>query len=371
MGNTIKNEYRPETVTPPGGTIQDILDERSMTQVELAERMGRSKEFINRLIHGRDALSQDVALELERVLNVPARFWNQREQQYREAEARQEEHYRLERFVDWMKQTFPISDMKKRGWLPDCDNEVAQVDAVLDYFGVASPAEWQSVWMNPETKAAFRKTLAFASEPGAVSAWLRYGELEARKIDAAPYEKSSFKQALQEIRSLTVESPEIFQSEMRALCKYAGVALVLTPQVEGARISGATRWIAPDRALIQMSLRYKTNDHFWFTFFHEAGHLLLHGKREIFLEGSQDEMPPEKEKEANAFAARTLIPQKEYQAFVRAGAFDRESLQAFADALGIAPGIVVGRLQHEKVIPWKSRLNKLKQSFTWEFAGAP
>jgi len=371
MGKQIQNEYVPESVTPPGATIQDILDEQGMTQVELAERMGRAKEFINRLIHGKDTLSQDVALELERVLGVPARFWNQREHQYREAEARQRERSCLKEFVDWMKETIPVRDMTNKGWLPACDDEVDQVDAVLDYFGVASPDEWESIWMNPETKAAFRKTLAFASEPGAVAAWLRYGEREAHKRDGASYDKQSFKEALEDIRGLTTESPDTFEPAMIELCQHVGVALVFTPQVEGAKVSGATRWLTPNLALIQMSLRYKTNDHFWFTFFHEAGHVLLHGKRDIFLEGSEEEMPAEKEEEANAFAAKTLIPSKEYRPFVEAGNFSMRSVRTFAESLGIAPGIVVGRLQHDELVPWGTHLNKLKRSFQWTEDAVP
>jgi plasmid maintenance system antidote protein VapI len=365
MGNTVKNEYTPETVSPPGATIQDILDERSMTQVELAERMGRTKEFINRLIHGNETLSQKVALELERVLNVPARFWNQREHLYRESLARQAERSKLETFVDWMKDTIPVNDMTKRGWLPKCDSDVERVDKVLDFFGVASPKEWESIWMNPQTKAAFRKTLTFASDPGAVAAWLQYGEREAEKRDVQPFDKKAFKDALERIRPLTREHPDVFVPRMHELCHEAGVALVLTPQVEGAKVSGATRWLQSDLALIQMSLRYKTNDHFWFTFFHEAGHVLLHGKRDVFLEDSEEEMPKEKEDEANRFAGRTLIPPPKYRVFTERGVFTTSSVQDFAEEIQIAPGIVVGRLQHDKQVPWNSRLSKLKQSFRW------
>jgi plasmid maintenance system antidote protein VapI len=365
MGNTVQNEYTPETVSPPGATIQDILDERGMTQVELAERMGRTKEFVNRLIHGKETLSQKVALELERVLSVPARFWNQREHLYQESVARQAERSKLETFVDWMKETIPVKDMTKRGWLPECSSDIERVDKVLDFFGVASPKEWESIWMNPQTKAAFRKTLTFASEPGSVAAWLQKGERDAEELDVQPYDRDTFKQALEEVRPLTRESPDVFFPAVDELCRNAGVAWVLTPQVKGAKVSGATRWLRSDLALVQMSLRYKTDDQFWFTFFHEAGHVLLHGKRDVFLEGSEEEMPKEKEEEANRFAGRTLIPPPKYRAFIERGVFTIDSVRSFAEDIQIAPGIVVGRLQYDKHVPWKSRLNKLKTSFRW------
>lgn len=365
MGKTAENEYTPTTVTPPGGTIKDILDEQGMTQAELAERMGRSEKFISNLINGEATLSQTVALELERVLNVPAHFWNNREQQYREALARKKEHSRAGSFVDWMRDCIPVRDMIQFGWIDDKDDRAEQVKAVLGFFGVNSPEEWESIWLNPETRAAFRKTLAFASEPGAVATWLRYGERRAKELGCAPYDREAFKQTLQEIRTLSHTPPDDFDHVMQERCRDAGVALVFTPQVEGARISGATRWIGKSTPLIQMSLRYKTDDHFWFTFFHEAGHVLLHGKRDVFLEDTEGDEATEKEQEANDFASDFLIPPKAYNAFVEADTFTRSAVRSFADEQEIAPGIVVGRLQHDGHLGWRTHLNRLKRSLQW------
>lgn len=365
MGNAVENEYTPTTVTPPGGTIKDLLDEQGMTQAELAERMGRSTKFISNLVNGEATLSQKVALELERVLNVPVHFWNNREQQYREALARKEEHSRARSFVDWMRDCIPVRDMINFGWIDAKDDDAVQVKAVLGFFGVNSPEEWKSIWLNPETRAAFRKTLAFASEPGAVATWLRYGEQQARTMHCAPYKSSSFKQTLKEIRGLSHSPPDDFDQVMQEQCRKSGVALVFTPQVEGARISGATRWMGKSTPLIQMSLRYKTDDHFWFTFFHEAGHVLLHGKRDVFLEGTEADEPMQKEQEADTFAANFLIPRNAYNAFVEADAFTVSSVQDFAKEQSIAPGIIVGRLQHDGRLAWSTHLNKLKRSLQW------
>jgi len=365
MGKTVENEYNPNSVSPPGGTIRDILDERGISQAELAERMGRSEKFVSNLVHGEAPLTQETALQLERVLNVPAHFWNSREQQYREALAREEEETDLQSFVEWMDECIPVGDMVECGWIPKRDRETDQVREVLDFFGVTSPQEWESIWLNPETKAAFRKTLAFASEPGGVAAWLRYGERVAQDLGCSPYDEETFKEALREIRTLSLELPDGFDRTMREKCRRAGVALVFTPQVEGAKISGATRWLKKDKALVQMSLRYKTDDQFWFTFFHEAAHVLLHGKRDVFLEDTEEEDQDGKEQEADDFAANFLIPEDEYEAFVEAEDFSFASVRSFAERQGIAPGIVVGRLQHDGHLPWKTRLNSLKRSLRW------
>jgi plasmid maintenance system antidote protein VapI/Zn-dependent peptidase ImmA (M78 family) len=365
MGKTVENEYNPSSVSPPGGTIRDILDERGISQAELAERMGRSEKFVSNLVHGEAPLKQETALQLERVLNVPAHFWNRREQQYREALAREEEETDFQSFVEWMDEHIPVGDMVECGWIQKRNRETDQVREVLDFFGVTSPQEWESIWMNPETKAAFRKTLAFASEPGGVAAWLRYGERAAQDLDCPPYDEETFKDALREIRTLSLELPDGFDRTMREKCRRAGVVLVFTPQVEGAKISGATRWLKKDKALVQMSLRYKTDDQFWFTFFHEAAHVLLHGKRDVFLEDTEEDDQDGKEQEADDFAANFLIPEDDYEAFVEAEDFSFASVRSFAETQGIAPGIVVGRLQHDGNLPWETRLNGLKQSLRW------
>jgi hypothetical protein len=236
---------------------------------------------------------------------------------------------------------------------------------VLIFFGVASPREWHEVWFNP--RVAFRQTLAYISEPGAVAAWLREGELQAQGIYCEPFDEDRFRAALQQIRSLTVEPPEVFESQMRSICAGAGVAVALVKQFDQSKVSGATRWLTPDKALLQLSLRYKTNDHFWFSFFHESGHILIHGKRDAFLEdGGEDGNAKRKEKEADKFARDFLIDADSYGAFVQRTKpyFSKDKIRSFAAEQGIAPGIVVGRLQHDQHISY-ANCNELKQRFDW------
>lgn len=360
--------FTPDYISPPGETLEDVLDERGMTQAELADRTGLSRKTVNEIIKGKAPITSDTALHLERVLGVPARFWNAREHQYREALARQEETEKLTQHSDWVN-GFPYREMANMGLVAWVDGRAK--DAVprrgrelLDYFGVASPEQWQHVWLQPS--AAFRKALTFTSNPEPVSAWLRYGEKVAlEKLETRPYDEKRFKAVLHEIRGLTRESPEVFCERMVRGCADAGVAVVFTPQLPKARISGATQWLRPDLALVQLSLRYRTNDHFWFTFFHEAAHILLHGKRDVFLEGSDDKSEQEKEEEANRWAASFLIPEAKMNAFLARGEWSHEAVLSFAEDVGIAPGIVVGQLQHREFIPY-THLNGLKQKFEWQ-----
>ncbi len=210
---------------------------------------------------------------------------------------------------------------------------------------------------------AFRLSPSFKSEPGAVAAWLRMGELAAAKHESADFDADVFKGVLARIRSLTRDLPKDFASVVCRECNSAGVSVVFVPELPGTRVWGATRWLSPSRALIQLSLRYKTDDHLWFTFFHEAGHILLHGRRDVFLEDDQRSRI-EKEAEADAFAREWLIPAARYRMFCRLGAYTCAAVSRFAFELGIAPGVVVGRLQHDGHID-RSHCNNLKRKVDW------
>ena len=356
-----RNEYAPERVSPPGETLQDLLEERGMSQAELAERTGRPRKTINEIVQGKSAITPETALQLERVLSVPARFWNNREANYREHLARKEDETELGKSLGWLRD-LPVSFMIKKSWIEKRARRVDQSRVVLAFFGVSSPAHWSQMFKSQ--RAHFRQSSAFAIKAGAVAAWLRQGELQARDTVTDGFEKETFLLVLQEVRLLTKEPPAVFEEKLPRLCARAGVAVVFVPPPPGCRACGATQWVSPTKALIQLSLRYKTDDQLWFTFFHEAGHILKHSKRTVFLEGPKPRQG-RMEDEANRFASEILIPQTDYLAFVEGGNFSRSAITEFASSIGVAPGIVVGRLQHDQHLPWNSPCSSLKRSFRW------
>lgn len=362
MSRQIQNQYTPDYVSPPGDTILEKIQELGMSQVELARRTGRPTKTINEIIQGKASITPQTAMQLERVLSIPASFWNTRERQYRLHLAQVEDQIKLGENIEWLNK-FPVKAMIKLDWIQAYDNKVQQLQELLRFFGVASPNQWDAIWK--PFPVTFRKSAAFPSNKESVYAWLRQGEIEAQRISSRPYNRHVFRRTLLDIRKLTMETPESFQPNLVHLCAYSGVAVVFVPQLPKTRVSGATRWITPDKALIQLSLRYKTDDHFWFTFFHEAGHILKHGKKDIFLEYEKETNG--KEEAANSFAARTLIPPARLRIFlkkVKPKRISKKAIQEFADEIGIAPGIVVGRLQHDEYLPF-SYCNDLKRTFTW------
>lgn len=355
---------QPNYAVAPGETLRETIETIGMTQAELADRTGRPKKTINEIITGKAAITAETALQLERVLGVPASFWNNLERNYREALARLKEEEELQKQEEWANH-FPIEAMVKLGWIPREDSKIDKIRGLLNFFGVARIHEWKGLWENPE--AAYRKTTVYQTNHYAVAAWLRKGEAEAAKLETRTYNRKLFNSALRMIRSMTVNPPGIFEPKMRKICADAGVAVVFTPEIPGTHVYGATRWLKATKALIQLSLRGKSDDHLWFSFFHEAGHIFLHGKDEIFIEttdknGTRIDGTKKEEQEADQFSRDFLIPPKEYHIFFQDQQFDLTSIQRFAANLGITPGIVVGRLQHEKVIPFNQG-NSLKKRF--------
>src|SRR6266849_5235670 len=203
MTEVIKNQYSPDSDSPPGETLLEVLESRGMSQTQLADRTGRPTKTINEIIKGKAAITPETALQLELVLGVPASFWNNRERNYRESLAKKREIERLESQADWLDR-IPYRAMVKAGWLLDSDNKSEKLMQVLMFFGVASPSSWRDVWGNQHV--AFRQSSRFEIDMGAVAAWLRKGELEAQKIDRNDYDPSRFREALVAIRSLTREA---------------------------------------------------------------------------------------------------------------------------------------------------------------------
>lgn len=357
-GRRQRYRFEPDYAVAPGETLSETLESLGMSQRDLALRTGMSAKTINEIVKGKAPITPDTSVLLERVTGVPSRMWNNLEANYREQLARIADRQRLEKDLEWLK-SIPTNELIKRGVVEKQQDKVSLLHATLSFFGVASSETWHDLWMQPE--AAFRKSSRFAAQPEAVATWLRLGEIDAQQIETHTYDRDAFTAALHEIRGLTAEDPGVFQPEMTRLSASAGVAVVFIPQIAKCRASGVARWISPAKALIQLSLRYKWEDHFWFSFFHEAGHILNDAKKEVYIDDGNEE--DEREGKANRFAASFLIPPSEASQlpFLKSKA----AVRSFAGSIGIAPGIVVGRLQKEKLIPYK-QMNDLRRRFEWK-----
>lgn len=348
MSKLIVNEYVPDVVSAPGETLLEILEDRGITQQELADRLGMTSKTINEIIKGKAPLSHDTSLALERVLGISAGFWNRLESAYQEYLTRQRDRERLRDSEKWL-DTFPIKKMIENHYITRRNTVAEQMEELLRFLCVASPSDWS---LDRVAMAGrYRHSSTRLSDENALGAWLQRGVNIAREQDCVPYDAGKFQETLNVLRGCTSEAQEIFLPKMVRLCAASGVAVALVPALPKAAVCGFTRWLNPNKALLQLSDRYKRRDIFWFTFFHEAGHILKHGKKDTFLELEKMGEKNEKEQEADRFAADHLIPSTIYRQIKQDKPYSRAKICGWAEQAGIAPDIIVGRLRHERLMP--------------------
>lgn len=359
----VKETFTPDWISPPGDTILDLLGERDWSQADFSVRMGYTTKHISQIITGKAPITLETALKLERVLGGTARFWLNREAQYRENLIRLKETEKLQEWTGWLDE-LPVKNLMDSNIIEKsrltAKNKPKIVNDMLRFFGVASPDEWRAHYKN--MAVAFR-SVRKEHDIGAVSTWLRLGEIETEKHSLPKYDATKFKKALFQIRNLTLKSPEEFIPAMKDLCRNAGVSFILVPSIPRAHVNGAARWLNPHKPIIQMSHYGKANDKFWFTFFHESAHLLKHDKKDVFLDDllNLNQGYSKEEDEANIWVRKFLIPSKFENQLPKIKGSKKEVCE-FASLIGIHPGIVVGRLQHDGLID-QSWMNDLKEYY--------
>ena len=358
---TVTNQFNPDYAVPPGWVLQERLQAEGISHAEFARRCGRSPKLVSEIISGKAPLEPGTALQFEKVLGVDASIWLGIESEYRLHRAREAEAENAAASAEWVK-AFPVGDLVKRGCFQSPVSNVDAVSKLLAFFRVASVDAWDTRY--GRANVAYRHSRSFKSNEAALATWLRLGEIEAELQDCAEYSESRFKHALRDIRGLTREPVAEALQQTRKLCNEAGVALVLVQPLPKTALSGAAWWLSPRKAVIQLTARHKSDDHLWFSFFHEAAHILLHSKKGVFVDETNGD-DAELEAEANEWASNILIPRSAWEQFVATSPRSAHVVRAFAGQQGIAPGIVVGMLQHVGCLPW-THLNGLKVRLAWK-----
>lgn len=343
--------YNPNKAIHPGHIIDRSLDREGMSQKNLSERTGLTEKHISQIINGEASITVDTALLLENALSGTASFWINLEKNFQETKARLERVELLKKEIPLMTK-FPYSELVRRGYIEKTRNNEQKVENLWKFFGVNS-----LTFVRLTEAIAYRKRGGVSLKSESIASWLRCGELETRQLSIPSFSVTNLKQSVSTLRELTAKDPQKYSVEAKEILSESGVALVYMPHFPGTSVNGAVRWVG-DIPIVQLSLLGAYADMFWFTLFHEIGHLFLHGKKEKFLEFQNDDNghlvgSEEKEKEADSFAGDALIPQKQYSTFVRFGNFSRGAIVKFAQEINVHHGIVAGRLCHDRKINWK------------------
>lgn len=345
----------------PGRLLADELEARCLSSDDLAQLVHPSTKHIDRVLRGRAGISRRFAADLEQVLGIPSPLWQRLQADYDETLTRLAAEPEMHHDIELLNE-IPWREFVKQGWIEDRGTDVEQVGELRTHYGV----DTLDAVRRDQLAVAFRITANTNVDPWALAAWLQQGEwqaIESRLTEnsalALGFEPSLFAENLRRIRMLVGEAS--FWTETRSLCASAGVHLEYVPHIRNSGANGLTRWLDDGRPLIQVSLLRKRADIFWFSFFHEAAHVLKNDRNKLFIHGENLDRSSPAERAADEFAADLLIPRESWLAFIERGDFGGAAITEFADGVGIHPGIIVGRLQHEKKIP-RNQHNDLRVS---------
>lgn len=361
------NTFRPNYAVPPGWVLDEHLTVRGWSQAEFARRCDRSPKLISEIVAGKAPIEPQTALQFENVLGLKAEIWLGLEKDFQLHNARQAEAERAAEHAGWAKK-FPVRELVKRRLLPETKGGADLVQALCRFFGIATPEALDKQFTH--LQGSFRHSPKFDSNVNSVKTWLRIGELQAAGTGpVCSFDKSKFLEALKKIRNATGLGFAVAMTAMRQLSAEAGVTVLTVPPLPGLAVSGVAFWLNQERPVIMLTVRHLRDDHLWFSFFHEAAHLLLHDRRTVYLDDGKAGHDAPEEREADAWARNFLIPSEFTPALHRVGTLEgvaakRDAVIQIARQLGIAPGIVVGRLQHDGIIPW-NWLNNLKVNLSW------
>jgi HTH-type transcriptional regulator/antitoxin HigA len=347
----------------PGDSIRVMMQRRGVSSAELADSLENGMSTLRAIYDGTRAIDEPLANVLARGLGGSKAFWLKRQENFETALARAVDAASKNESDAWLKLVPSPSGGKA---LPKMTESRLhdELRRRLVYFNVPKLDAWERRYGETIGATRFRTSKAFTVSEAAVLLWLRRGEMEAELATTGKWKSSNLQDRIDAIRKLTkVSNPRRFLPSLKSLLAEVGVALVVVRAPAGCRASGATRLVTPDKAMLLMSFRHRVDDQFWFTLFHEIGHLVLH-QAASFVEDANIPSDDKSEKEANDFASLCIVPMdrtEQLEDLPPSG----QAVIRFSVSAGVSPGLTVGQMQHRKIIG-HNRLNHLKRRWTWE-----
>lgn len=362
-----QSEFQPDfPIEHPGAFLEWILNARGIKKVDFARRCGRPTKTISEIISGKASITPDTAIQFERVLGEGAAYWLGLEARFQLQQARSKDRRAIVAAdtKSWVR-NFPAKEMATAGFLSKGLKEEALIEGLLRFFGVSSVSAFEECWRDRLALAKFKQHDHHKINLHGVAGWLRQGEILAEDVTTQQYSEAEFRRSLSDIRSLTCRPWSSIELELIDTCASVGVALALVPSLPNTGMRGAAHWVTKDKAVITLSDHGKSEEKLWFAFYHEAAHILLHSKKAVFIDHSDDSGSADREleAEANEFAAEQIIPRQEvrkFEAFFanRRGHVRKQVLVDFAASLGISPGLLLERLQFNEILDRNTKLNK-------------
>ena len=358
--SSMSQPLSPARVSSPGRILSRELDARGWTQKDLAEVMGRPHQTINGIVKGNKQVTPETAIELAEALGTSAEFWTNLEAKYRlhlaqkasvqkespqgtsEGSVGDSDISRRGRLYSFA----PIAEMLKRGWLNAVDTIDELEKQVCDFFGITQLGE------TPKLAVNCRQSEKRDPETQAQMTWARRVENIARTQKLPSFDREKLKAAIPEILAFAAEAAGValVSDKLQSL----GVHFIIVRHLGRTYLDGAAFYLEQN-PVVALTLRYNRIDNFWFTLMHELAHIVA-GHEGSYLDNMDNLEVNQQETEANQLATDWLLDPDALTRFVRATRpyFSVKKVERFAIAQNRHPGILVGRLQREKVIPYQN-----------------
>lgn len=337
--------YKVNFAIHPGKTLIENLEYLNLSQSELSERTGITEKHISNIINEKASITPETAIKLEKVLGISASFWNNLEKNYqftiaqiKATELQEQELNYLSGFKETYSELSKNKFLQRKTWHKN--NFLHILSDLQSFFGVDS----LKYVKDTNLQAAYRKYKNKTNE-NTVAAWLRLGQLKARKVEISVFDGKKLEDNLDLIKSLSMESIDTFLPKLEKILAECGVVLVCAPYFKNTYTQGATQWFSKDKAFIIIKTTHQSEDKFWFNLFHEICHLLKHGKSKTFID-LEDKIDSDEELEADRFAQNVLLPNfnkdniKNYENFNMA-------MKEIAMKNQVSSSIVAGRFAYE------------------------
>lgn len=361
------NEYKDLVAFHPGYYIADIIEDMEISQAEFATRMGTTAKTLCQLINGQANISNDLAKKLSTMMGTSADVWLNLQNSYDQKliEIQQEKDFdaqrELAREIDYKYFVDVIG-------LPAARSINDKIFNLCKFFKIAD----LRIMLQPDFLVNFRASSVCNSEKKVINsrAWIQTAMNISKNIKTNPYNAKKLKEYLPELRGMTVNKPEEFLPRMRDIFAECGIAFVLLPHLKNSGVNGAVKWATEDRVVLAMNNRGLDADKFWFSLFHEIKHVFQQKIKTTFISSTVEEMIDinnSLEIEADKFATNYLISLEDYKKLSPSRYISDHEIVEFAKTIGIHPGIVAGRLQHEGIIA-QNRCSKLKEKYVIEIS---
>ncbi len=348
----------PDLIIHPGETLVEILEDRDMSQKELAIRTGMTEKHISTVVKGQKNISVAFAKKLEYALGIDASFWINLQANYdRELLEFEEVNNITEAELGILKPLKQVIEyMVSRRWLIENTNEAEKVLCLRKILAVSNLTAIPHITYN----AAYRAQVAINInvDTYVLYAWQRICELVTKDIVVSDeLNISLLTDSIPEIKKLMFEDINIVQGKLENIFAKCGIAFKIVKHFKGAPVQGFIKKTDDEKLILCMTIRQNRADIFWFTLFHEIGHIINEDIRQRFIDfnSTQSDM----EAKADAFAREVLMNARDYKEFVMKRDFSISAINTFARKQGVKSYIVIGRLQSDEILGWDQYNEKI------------